>query len=480
MKPIGYLLVGFAGVHGELIGQESDDMKKTYFITILIILIIYGSFDMKVLSSNGPTTGNYGDVPYYLSNGFGSKTEGGLNGKVIKVTNLNKSGPGSLKAALEASGPRLVVFEVGGLINLERSNLTIKNPHITIAGQTAPPPGITIIRGGITVQTHDVVMQHLAVRPGDAGQPAGSGWEPDGITTSGTVSRPVYNVVFDHISATWGVDENLSVSGPRDLLPKGDPHFTSHDVTLYKCLIAQGLGNSSHSKGEHSKGTLIHDSVYNVSIIGCLYAHNKDRNPRFKGGSKGVLVNCVIYNYGSSCVNGQTMGNDKKLVPAEMALVGNFCIRGKSSTQDYFLTSSDGARAYLADNRLLSYTSKKIQEANLQKITKLSQPPLWPAGLTPKPALQSLYDVLMTAGARAKERDPIDSSILKDVINGAGRLIDSQEQAGGYPDYSPVYRSLKVPEGKEARRAWLDEMAAAIDTASDLDFSPLKKLVNNL
>ena len=467
-------------MNDELIRKESDDMKKTYFITILIIIIVYGSFDIKALLSKESTTGNYGDIPYYLSGGFGTQTEGGLNGKVIKVTNLNKSGPGSLKAAFEASGPRLVVFEVGGVINLERSNLTIKNPYITIAGQTAPPPGITIIRGGITVQTHDVVMQHLAVRPGDAGQPAKSGWEPDGITTSGTTNRPAYNVVFDHISATWGVDENLSVSGPRDLLPKDDPHFTSHDVTLYKCLIAQGLSNSSHSKGEHSKGTLIHDSVYNVSIISCLYAHNKDRNPRFKGGSKGVLVNSVIYNYGSSGVNGQTMGNDKKLVPAEMALVGNVCIRGNSSTQDYFLNSSDGARAYLADNRLFSYTNKKVREVNYKNISKLNQPPLWPTGLTPKSALQSLYDVLGTVGARAKERDPIDSRIIDDLIKGTGRLIDSQEQAGGYPDYPPVYRSLEVPEGKEARRAWLDEMAAALDTVSGLDFSPLEKLINNL
>lgn len=463
-----------------LIDRRVTAVKKTYLVIILIILIVFGSFNITALSAEESITGNQGDVPYYLSNGFGTQTEGGLNGKVIKVTNLKKSGPGSLKAAIEASGPRLVVFEVGGVINLERSSLSIKNPYITIAGQTAPAPGITIIQGGINVQTHDVVIQHLAVRPGDSGQPAKSGWEPDGITTYGTVQRPVYNVVFDHVSATWGVDENLSVSGPRDLLPNANPHFTSHDVTLYKCLIAQGLSNSSHSKGEHSKGTLIHDSVYNVSIIGCLFAHNKDRNPRFKGGSKGVLVNNVIYNYGSSCVNGGTLGNDKKLVPAEMALVGNVCIRGNSSTQDYFLTSSDGAKAYLNDNLLFSFTSKKVREANYKYISKLDQPPLWPDGLTHKPALQALYDVLRTVGARAKERDPIDSRIINDLIKGSGSLIDSQDQVGGYPDYPPVYRSLEVPKTKEARRTWLDEMAAALDTDLELDFAPLEKLINNL
>lgn len=454
-------------------------MKRMLFC-LLIILVLIGcvSGDSKISTATAPPIGEEkGNLPYYLSGGFGTETEGGLGGRVIIVTNLKKTGAGSLKAALEASGPRLVLFEVGGVINLERSSLTIKNPYLTIAGQTAPPPGITIIQGGISVQTHNVVIQHLAVRPGDANQPARSGWEPDGITTAGTVTKPVYNVVFDHISATWGVDENLSVSGPRDLLPEGNPHFTSHDVTLYKCLIAQGLSNSSHSKGEHSKGTLIHDSVYNVSIIGCLYAHNKDRNPRFKGGSKGVLVNNIIYNYGNSCVNGGTMGNDKVLVPAKIAVVGNTCIRGNSSSQDYFLTSSDGAKAYLSDNRLLSRTAKQVQEVNFTIITKLDQPPLWPAGLIPKPADESLYNVLKTVGARAKERDSIDSRIIKDVINGTGSLIDSQTQAGGYPNYPAAYRSLKVPKDKEARRAWLDGLAAALDTDLSLDCSPLDKLV---
>lgn len=450
--------------------------RKKLLLAIVMILLAYIGRYSKAEPLNSPARSD-GDLPYYLCGGFGAKTEGGLDGKVIKVTNLNKSGPGSLKAALEARGPRLVVFEVGGVINLERSNITIKNPYITIAGQTAPAPGITIIQGGINIQTHDVVIQHLAVRPGDAGQPARSGWEPDGITTSGSVKHPVYNVVFDHVSATWGVDENLSVSGPRDLLPGDNPHFTAHDVTLYKCLIAEGLSHSSHSKGEHSKGTLIHDSVYNVSIIGCLYAHNRDRNPRFKGGSKGILVNSVIYNYGSSCVNGGTMGNEKKLVPAEIALVGNVCIRGKSSTQDYFLNSSDRVKAYLSDNLLLSHVLRKPREANRSVVTRLDQPPLWPAELTAKPAVQALYDVLRTVGARAKERDPIDSRIIDGVINGAGSLIDSQNQVGGYPDYPPQRRSLEVPEGKEARRAWLDEMAAGLDTNWDLDFTKLEKLI---
>lgn len=154
--------------------------RKCFFLLILAALFSYCSADRKTLSAITPPIGTNGDLPYYLSGGFGTETEGGLGGQVIKVTNLNRSGPGSLKAALEASGPRLVVFEVGGVINLERSNISIKNPNITIAGQTAPPPGITIIQGGISVQTHNVVIQHLAVRPGD-GQPTGkkrlgTGW----------------------------------------------------------------------------------------------------------------------------------------------------------------------------------------------------------------------------------------------------------------------------------------------------------------
>ena len=140
---------------------------------------------------------------------FSVDTRAGQGGKILRVTNLDSEGPGSLRAALETKGPRTVLFEVGGVIDLGKKNLEIVEPFLTIAGQTAPSPGITIIRGAIYVRTHNILMQHLRVRPGDAGEPKQSGWSPDGISTFG---GNAYNIVIDHCSISWAVDENLSTS----------------------------------------------------------------------------------------------------------------------------------------------------------------------------------------------------------------------------------------------------------------------------
>src|SRR3954447_19979756 len=177
--------------------------------------------------------------------GFGIDTSAGRGGKIIRVTNLNGDGPGSLRAAVDTKGPRIIVFEVGGVIDLNRKPIVIAEPFVTIAGQTAPSPGITIIRAGIDIETHDILMQHIRVRMGDAGQPKKSGWEPE-VTTKGP---QCYNIVVDHCSMSWAVDENLSASGPRYNGPEG----TTRRVTFSNNIIAEALKDSSHSKGPHSK-----------------------------------------------------------------------------------------------------------------------------------------------------------------------------------------------------------------------------------
>jgi hypothetical protein len=117
--------------------------------------------------------------------GWAAASPGGRGGAVVRVTNLNPAGPGSLRAALERSGPRIVVFEVGGVIDLGLTTLTIDEPFLTIAGQTAPSPGITLIRGGIDIRAHDVIVRHIRIRPGVSGQGPRSGWEVDGLSTVG-------------------------------------------------------------------------------------------------------------------------------------------------------------------------------------------------------------------------------------------------------------------------------------------------------
>src|SRR4029078_7682517 len=124
---------------------------------------------------------------------WGAVTAGGRGGKILRVTNLNADGPGSFKAALDAKGPRIVVFEVGGVIDMGRREINIREPYLTIAGQTAPSPGITLVKTGMNVRTHDVIVRHIRIRSGADGQPKRSGWEPDAF---GTVSA--YNVIVDH------------------------------------------------------------------------------------------------------------------------------------------------------------------------------------------------------------------------------------------------------------------------------------------
>ena len=225
--------------------------------------------------------------------GWGSDTKGGQEGRVIKVTNLNSDGPGSFKAALEAESPRLVVFEVGGIIDLEKQQIKISNPYLTVAGQTVPSPGITCIRGGLTLDTHDIVMQHLRFRMGDANAEAGSGYEPE-ISTSANANPQ--RIVIDHCSVSWGIDENLSVSGSRGGVGSKSPH----DVTLsYNFSLRYSVQAKTKSKHmDHSMGTLVMDDAKRVAVIGNYYAHNSERNPWYKANTTGVVVNNLIYDPG--------------------------------------------------------------------------------------------------------------------------------------------------------------------------------------
>ncbi len=137
-------------------------------------------------------------------------TRGGAGGRFCGSRVLRKKGPGSLAEALAAKGPRIIVFEVAGAIDLARTTLTISEPHVTVAGQTAPSPGITLLRGGIDVKTHDVILSHLRVLMGVDGQARFSGWEADAFSTVAA-----QRVVVENCTFLWAIDENMSASGPR-------------------------------------------------------------------------------------------------------------------------------------------------------------------------------------------------------------------------------------------------------------------------
>ncbi|MBU2417846.1 MAG: pectate lyase, partial [Alphaproteobacteria bacterium] len=267
--------------------------------------------------------------------GWASQTPGGRGGQIIRVTNLDSEGPGSLRAAIEADGPRIVVFEVGGVIDLGKQTLRLRNPFITIAGQTAPSPGITLIKGGIDITAHDVIVQHIRIRPGSAGGEWMSGWDEDGIATVGA-----HNVIIDHCSLTWGTDENLSASGPRFTgeTPEEWRRGTSHNVTFSNNLNGESLAYSTHSKGEHSKGSLIHDNVTGLLIVGNLYAHNYERSPLFKGGVHGIIANNLIYNPGPRAIHYNLAPEEWGDVPFEvgkMTVIGNVLRAGPSTPTEH-------------------------------------------------------------------------------------------------------------------------------------------------
>lgn len=398
-----------------------------------------------------------------------ARTSGGVDGAILRVTSLSADGAGSLRQAIEAQGPRLVVLEVGGVIDLGGQSLVVRNPYLTLAGQTAPDPGLTIIRGSLIVETHDVVIQHIAVRPGD-GNHSFPDWTPDALGTR-RGSQPVHDVVFDHCSATWAVDENLSVSGPADRDPDLDPDVTSHDVTLRHCLIAEGLSHSTHTKGEHSKGTLVHDGVRNVAIIGCLYAHNHERNPRLKGSTRALVSESLMYNWVTACVGVGVRGNEAMLKPAEAVLTANVAVAGPDTRTRTFVKSVDaGGRVFARDNMVMDASGAPLMLFD-RGVVNLPSPPEWAPQLPAADPRKAVARVLRSAGARPAKRDPIDARIVRSVIDGTGRIIDSQEDVGGYPLRPSTSRSLLVPDGAAARRQWLDRMSddLAVDATIDVD-----------
>ncbi|MFB3905951.1 MAG: pectate lyase [Acidobacteriota bacterium] len=363
--------------------------------------------------------------------GFGAKTPGGRGGKILLVTNLDDSGPGSLRAACETSGPRIVVFRVGGLITL-RSPLIISEPYITIAGQTAPGDGICLRNDNFRIVTHDVIVRFLRCRLGDLTR-----LETDTIS----ISHGSRNVILDHCSASWSIDETLSPSGDVD------------NITVQWCLIAESLSKSYHHKGAHGYGSLLR-STGRVSLHHNLWAHHTARNPRlgdnfFKPPFPTFDVrNNVMYNYGQICT-GLTDGTIK------VNYVANYIKPGPSSRREaapitlskdaneatqYYLEANfvEGRPEFGADpSKFFSLLERDGKKA----VTIVSAPfPVEPVKTTR--AAEAYKAILESVGAVVPVRDAVDQRIIQDVKNGTGRLINSQHEVGDWPDY----RGGQAPE----------------------------------
>jgi len=373
--------------------------------------------------------------------GWGATTPGGRGGKIIRVTTLDADGPGSFKAAIEAKGPRIVVFEVGGVIDMKRKVLDIREPFITIAGQTAPSPGITLIKTGLNVRTHDVVVRHIRIRTGADGQAKRSGWDPDAF---GTVSAA--RVIVDHCTFSWGIDENMSSSGPR-FKGKDIAEWranTSHDVTFSYNAAYEGLAESSHPKGEHSKGSLVHDNVTNILFYRNVWASNLERSPLFKGGVHGAIVNNVIFNPGQKAVHYNLMALewlDRPYEVGKMSVVGNVMRGGPSTVEGlpFMMLGGDGDVEYYGkDNVAVDKNGKELPMFGRYghtkaKLIQVSQPPTWPAGLPVLPSGEVETHVMSRVGARPWDRDDDDNRVLFFIPEGRGQIVNDEKDVSEYP-----------------------------------------------
>jgi pectate lyase len=346
--------------------------------------------------------------------GFGAQTPGGRGGKVLLVTNLEdyvpkKESPiaGSFRAACAASGPRIIVFRVSGTIPL-KAHLSISEPFITIAGQTAPGGGICLKNYGLWIVAHDVIVRHLRVRPGDDMGPVmkrqGKSFETDGLS----IGSPARDVIIDHCSTSWANDEVLSVSGAGIT-----------NVTVQWCLISESLNSSFHHKGPHGYGSLLRTNG-DVSFHHNLYAYHTSRSPRPGTYGEGSILldfrNNVIYDsVGYSAAD-----------PVRMNYVGNFIKRARKRA---FNVGGETTKLF-AEGNVLEGPGELI--TNLKPVNKAET--AFPIAAVATDSAQQAYErVLASSGATLPERDAVDQRIIKQVVEGTGGLIDSQEKVGGWP-----------------------------------------------
>jgi pectate lyase len=360
--------------------------------------------------------------------GAGRHSLGGRGGRVLRVTTLADSGPGSLRAAIEADGPRTIIFDVGGTIELERP-LVIRNGRVTVAGQTAPGGGIALRNYAFEVAADDVVVRYIRARLGDTRRV-----ESDAFT----VSRG-RRIIVDHVSASWSVDETLSV-GSAYRTPADD----LRDVTVQWSIISESLRRSVHSKGEHGYGSLLRASRgARISFHHNLWAHHAARMPRPGNyltdeqdpvGAFYDFRSNVFYNWGGGHAGYNADSGDKaSLVQANF--VGNAYVRGPDSRGAIaYLESNPIARSWFEGNSMDNVVPEdpwSLVAGRADAAYRLSGPVEMPPVST-DPAPRAFEHVLARAGDSLR-RDPVDLRVIESVRDRTGGLIDSQAQVGGWP-----------------------------------------------
>jgi hypothetical protein len=366
--------------------------------------------------------------------GYGRFAIGGRGGRVIEVTQLGDSGPGSLREAVEASGPRTIVFRVGGTIEL-KSKLLIRHPYVTIAGQTAPGDGICI--RGYTFGcfgTHDVIMRHIRLRVGDEA----------GETMDGTGFASTDHTIFDHCSISWSIDEAVSSRSAKN-------------ITLQRCIIAEALNVANHRKYQAGKGHSFAASISGDvgSFHHNLLAHCAGRNWSLAGGldrgggfaGRLDIRNNVVFNWEHRTNDGGVKA---------LNLVNNLYLPGPASRVFHLLkpdvgTPTDRQQYYVAGNRMEgrfhesgdNWRDGVVVAADELPAIRLSEPFCEPH-VTTHSVDELLENVLGDVGANHAGLDRVDQRVIENVRQrsasfrgsrtGLPGIIDSQADVGGWPD----------------------------------------------
>ncbi len=348
---------------------------------------------------------------------------------MLRVTHLGDAGPGSLRAAVEATGPRTVVFDIGGTIRLA-SPLTVRRGRITIAGQTAPGGGITLRDQPLIIAADDVVVRHIRSRLGDE-----SGVEADAVSV--TRGR---RIILDHISASWSVDETLSVGSRYE-----PPERGVYDVTVQWSLIAESLNASGHAKGAHGYGSLVRGGHgARMTFHHNLWAAHRARMPRPGNynpppvdpeGPRFEFRSNLFYDWGGGHA-GYNADTDSL---SAYAFIGNAYIPGPdSSGRRAFEDSNPLARAWFENNAMdgaVPADPWSLVRGSDRPGYRMTARPDW-AEAASETAAEAGAQVLAHVGA-GRVRDAVDARIVEAVRARTGRIIDSQSQVGGWPELEP-------------------------------------------
>ncbi len=423
--------------------------------------------------------------------GGGMYTSGGRGGKVLYVTSLADDGSvGTLRWAVTQSGARTVVFKVSGLITL-KSSLKITNPNITIAGQTAPGDGICLRNYEMYIGADNVIIRFVRFRLGN---------EVIANESDAIWGRYQKNIVLDHCSFSWSIDETASF-------------YSNENYTMQWCFITESLNNAGHSKGPHGYGGLWGGK--NASFHHNLLAHHNSRNPRFNGWKRSGLSytnpldeerldfrNNVIYNWGDNSSYGgeaagkyNIVGNYFKYGPATKST-----IKSKITQVDIDPSSAYGQRFgtyYITDNFVFgsavvtqdNWNSSGVTYASgVDKAACKTSEPFAYFPVTQHTA-ETAFDKVLNYAGTSLSRDEVDSRIVTETRNGTATykgsvsgkagIIDTQNDVGGWP----IYNSTPAPldsDGDGIPDAWEIANGLNPNLASDGNLTTLDGNYTNL